>query len=76
MTKQILPEPKITRKKRSPDPSTALSQNWIKANREKYRGRWVMLQGDQLLADASSSAELLKQIDVKNVKGKFITAIY
>jgi hypothetical protein len=35
-----------------------------------------MLQGDQLLADASSSAELLKQIDVKAVKGKFITAIY
>lgn len=76
MTKQILPEPKITRVKRSPDPSTALSQNWIKANREKYHGRWVMLQGDQLLADASSSAELLKQIDVKDVKGKFITAIY
>ena len=76
MTKQILPEPKITRVKRSPDPNTALSQNWIEANREKYRGRWVMLQGDRILADASSSAELLKQIDVKAVKGKFITAIY
>jgi len=35
MTKQILPEPKITRVKRSPDPNTALSQNWIEANREK-----------------------------------------
>jgi len=76
MANQILPEPKITRVKRSPDPNTALSQNWIEANREKYRGRWVMLQGDRILADASSSAELLKQIDVKAVKGKFITAIY
>jgi hypothetical protein len=73
MTKQILPEPKITRVKRSPAPNTALSQNWIEANREKYRGRWVMLQGDRLLADANSAAELLQQIDVK---GKFITAIY
>jgi hypothetical protein len=76
MSKQILPETKITRVKRSPDPNIALSQNWIKANRETYRGRWVVLKGDQLLADASSSEELLKKIDPTDGKGKLITVIY
>ncbi len=76
MTQQNFSESKIVLIKRSPDPNTALSQNWIKANRQKYRGRWVALQGDQLLADANSSAELLKRIDLKDGKAKFITAIY
>ena len=76
MTEKTLPEPKIKLVKRSPDPNTALSQNWIKANRQEYRGRWVVLQGDQLLACANSSADLLKRIDLKDGKVKFITAIY
>ena len=76
MTQKTFPESKINLVKRSPDPNTALSQNWIKANRQEYRGRWVVLQGDQLLADASSSADLLKRIDLKDGKVKFITAIY
>ncbi len=76
MTQKNLPESKISLVKRSPDPNTALSQNWIKANRQKYRGRWVALQGDRLLADASSSAELLKCINLKDGAAKFITVIY
>jgi hypothetical protein len=76
MTQKTFPESKINLVKRAIDPNTALSQNWIKANRQKYHGRWVALQGDRLLADASSSAELLKRIDLKDGKVKFITAIY
>jgi hypothetical protein len=76
MANHILPETKITLVKRSPDPNIALSQNWIKANRERYYGRWVVLRGDQLLADASSSEELLQKIDPKDGKGKLITVIY
>jgi hypothetical protein len=76
MTPKTLSESRITLVKRSPDPNTALSQNWIKANRKQYHGRWVALQGDRLLADATSSAELLKRIDLKDGKVKFITAIY
>lgn len=51
-------ESKINLVKRSPDPNTALSQNWIKANRQKYHGRWVALQGDRLLVDASSFIQI------------------
>jgi len=74
--KQFLLEPKITSVKRSPDPNTALSQNWIKANREEYRGRWVVLKGEQLLAEASSSEELMKLINLEDGKDKFITVVY
>jgi hypothetical protein len=49
MTQKTFPESKINLVKRASDPNTALSQNWIKANRQKYHGRWVALQGDRLL---------------------------
>jgi|GEM_PF-5954055 len=71
-----LPETKITLVKRSPDYNTALSQNWIKTNRDKYRGRWVVLEGDHLLADADSSEKLLKKIDLADGIGKFVTVVY
>jgi len=31
---------------------------WILANRDAYRGRWVAVQGAELVADAASFAEL------------------
>jgi hypothetical protein len=58
MTPKTFPESKINLVKRSPDPNTALSQNWIKANRQQYHGRWVALQGDRLLADANSFIQI------------------
>lgn len=74
--KRYLPDRKIELSESSRDPNTALSQKWIKENREAYQGRWVVLKGDQLLADASSSKELIKIIDLKNGKGKFVTVVY
>lgn len=35
---------------------------WILANRDAYRGRWVAVQGDVLVADAASFAELHQRI--------------
>jgi hypothetical protein len=35
---------------------------WIRANAHFYRGRWVAIQGDRLLADAGSFAELQSRI--------------
>ncbi|HSF19314.1 MAG TPA: hypothetical protein VLK65_27560 [Vicinamibacteria bacterium] len=35
---------------------------WILANREAYRGRWVAIQGDELVADAASFGELQSRI--------------
>ena len=40
---------------------------WIVANRDAYRGRWVAIQGSELVADAPSFAELQNRI--KNLEG-------
>jgi len=74
--KGTLPETKITLVKRSPDYNTTLSQNWIKTNRDKYRGRWVVLESDRLLVNADSSEKLLKKIDLADGRGKFVTVVY
>jgi hypothetical protein len=40
---------------------------WIVANCDAYRGRWVAIQGGELVADAPSFAEL--QSRIKNLEG-------
>lgn len=35
---------------------------WIVANRDSYRGRWVAVDGNRLLADAPTFAELQNRI--------------
>jgi hypothetical protein len=74
--KQILPNSEITLSKESPNSTMELSRKWIKENRKKYSGKWIVLQGDQLLAFADSSEELVKTIDLKKGKGRVITVVY
>ena len=40
---------------------------WIVANRDAYRGRWVAIQGGELVADAPSFTELRSRIE--NLQG-------
>lgn len=49
------------------DADRTLEFEWVVANRDAYRGRWVAIQGGELVADASSFAEL--QSRIKNVEG-------
>lgn len=44
------------------DPDRSMEFEWIVANRTAYRGRWVAVDGNKLLADAPSFAELLSRI--------------
>jgi hypothetical protein len=43
-----------------PDPSTAANLNWIRTHASEYRGKWVALRGEALLASADSLDNLLK----------------
>jgi len=49
------------------DADRTLEFGWIVANRDAYRGRWVAIQGGELVADAPSFAEL--QSRIKNLEG-------
>lgn len=37
-------------------------RNWIAENRHKYRGRWIALEGDCLLAEGFSSKEVFSKV--------------
>jgi hypothetical protein len=58
---EVLRAPKA-RTREITDSDRSQEFEWIRANRDAYRGRWVALQGDRLVADAGSFAELQNRI--------------
>ncbi|WP_289500391.1 hypothetical protein [Gloeocapsopsis sp. IPPAS B-1203] len=70
----VLAPPKISIDKRPLHRDTQANQNWIKENRNEYKGQWVALRNGQLLSSASSAKELIEQLG--DTKGIFLTAIY
>ena len=63
---EVLKPPRATPRQVT-DPDRTHEFGWIVANRDAYRGRWVAIQGDELVADAPSFAEL--QSRIKNLEG-------
>ena len=59
-------KPPRTRARPVTDDDRSQEFEWIHANREAYRGRWVAIQGDELVADAASFREL--QSRIKNLE--------
>jgi hypothetical protein len=60
-------EPPRPKPRQVTDADRTLEFGWIVANRDAYRGRWVAIQGGDLVADAPSFAEL--QSLIKNLEG-------
>lgn len=60
-------QPPRSKPRRVTDRNRTAEFEWIVANRDAYRGRWVALQGAELVADAHSFKELQGQL--KRVKG-------
>ncbi len=59
-------KPPRARPRQITDADRSQEFDWILANRDAYRGRWVAIQGDDLVADAPSFAEL--QSRIKNLE--------
>jgi hypothetical protein len=64
---KVLEPPRATPRKVT-DADRTPEFGWIVANRDAYRGRWVAIQGGELVADAPSFAEL--QSRIKNLDGR------
>lgn len=64
--KRVLEPPRATPSQLT-DADRTQEFEWIAANRDAYRGRWVAIQGKELVADAPSFAEL--QSRIKNLEG-------
>ncbi len=61
-------EPPRARPRQITDMDRTQEFEWIRANRDAYRGRWIAIQGNELVADAPSFAELQSRIkDLKSV---------
>jgi hypothetical protein len=41
---------------------------WIRANRQKYKGKWVALVDDELIASSDNLQEILQVIQEKNIE--------
>ncbi|MBI3732482.1 MAG: hypothetical protein HY259_03375 [Chloroflexi bacterium] len=71
---RVLAPPRVTRSNLPPDPTIKANLEWLKANRDRYLGQWVALQGGKLLAAADHFDELIRQ--VSSTKGVLLTVVY
>lgn len=49
---------------------------WLKANRDKYAGKYVALDGDVLLAHAETMKEIREQTNGNDAKNIFIVKVF
>lgn len=71
------PAPKV---RRSPHGRVDLSKEreWVLANRDKYRGQWVVLDGDRLVghtADPKALKAIFDQARAEGVRAPFVKRI-
>jgi hypothetical protein len=73
---------------RPPDPATPpiippdefaakwdLERRWLEENSQQYAGRWVALEGDQLLATGSSAREVYAALKAGGISGSLVTRV-
>jgi len=70
----ILAPPKVTANNLPMNPGIKANRNWLRANSDDYRGRWVALRDGELLESAESLEEVMNKLpDTENV---MFTPIY
>lgn len=58
------------------EPEMGLNMDWLKRNRDGYRGKWVALKNGELCGEADTLKALVKQVGpIKNVPGLLVTRI-
>lgn len=67
----ILSPPKVSPSNVPPDPSIGADDEWLKAHRTEYRGRWVALREGKLLGAAGSLRELIELVG--DTRGTLLT---
>lgn len=52
-----------------------LERRWLEDNRQVYAGRWVALDGDQLLAAGSNAREVYAALKAAGISGSLVTRV-
>ena len=71
------PVPKVRRSTRGVTDRSKLDE-WLRQNRDKYRGQWVVLDGDRLFGHAATAAEatvFVEQARAEGVRSPFVQLI-
>jgi hypothetical protein len=53
----------------------SLSRKWLAENQHNYIGKWVVLDGDKLIAASENPSELVKKVKELGIKNPFIQFI-
>lgn len=69
----ILSPPRITKGTVTEAHPHRANRDWLKANADEYRGRWVAVRAGELLGTASSVDELIDQVG--DTKGVLLTVV-
>jgi hypothetical protein len=57
------------------DERTKAARRWISEHRAEYRGRWVALDGDRLVASSEDGREVVAHVGSEGIEGPFVTRI-
>ncbi len=67
---KALAPPRIRVSSREPGPDRSAEFRWLDSNSDRFRGRWVALLGERLVASADSLKELLVELKPMTLEGK------
>jgi|GEM_PF-645446 len=73
---RILAPPTVIKQRPSSNVKPKANVEWLKANRDKYRGQWVALKSGTLVASAKTHDELIAAVGSTKGSGILITNLY
>ena len=73
---RILAPPTIIKERPSNDVKPRANVEWLKTNRDNYRGQWVALKNGTLVASAKTHDELIAAVGSTKGSGILITNLY
>lgn len=72
----VLAPPKVTVSKLPPKPGIRADRDWLQANWDTYKGKWVALRNGELLGVADSLDDLLKEVGEIENTGILVTQLW
>lgn len=73
---RILAPPKVSNRRPSSNAKPKANVDWLRANRNDYKGKWVAIKDGALIASANSHEEMIAQIGETKGRGILVTNLY
>ncbi len=67
LANRVLNPTRIVRRPADDGPQRRKEFDWLRRNSERYRGKWIALVGDELIASGSACEEVLRAVRARNL---------